>query len=170
MTTTIQAIRRRAALGVLTASLAAVLLAGCATPAGGDRTIPLYYVTAACAYEHRLTGIPGTRGGSFTGQVLVSSREPNATVTIRAYQKTDNGYHPIDVFDSEGKAVGSVTSLAPAQSIKRFQFEGVRGWHTVIIEHPTARAMRNASVAMRLSGPADVGVQIIPVQGSVRCL
>ena len=119
-----------------------------------------------CTYEHRITGVSGTTANAYTGWFLVSSKEPNATATLRAFQ-ADNG-HPIDVLDAEGSAVGSATSLAPAHSVKRFQLEGVRGWHTVIVEHPTARAMRRATVSLMLRGP-DVGVSVVPVQGIEDC-
>ena len=111
-----------------------------------------------CTYEHRLIGVPGTTGAGFTSQILISSKDTNATATIRAYQ-SDNG-QSIDVLDSEGSAVGYTTSLSPANSVKQFRLEGARGWHTVIVEHPTARAMRRATVAMRLREP-DTGVSII---------
>ena len=122
--------------------------------------------TPDCTYEHRLAGIPGSTANAYTARILVSSKEPNATATIRAYQH-DNG-HPIDVLDEGGSAVGATTSLAPAHSVKRFRLEDARGWHTVIVEHPTARAMRRAAVTMMLRGP-DVGVQIVPVQGIEDC-
>ena len=101
-----------------------------------------------CTCEHRITGVPGTTANAYTGRILISSKEPNATAALRAFQ-ADNG-HPIDVLDAEGSAVGSATSLAPAHSVKRFQLEGARGWHTVIVEHPTARAMRRATVSLML--------------------
>ena len=85
---------------------------------------------------------------------------------IRAYQ-VDNG-RPIDVLDAEGNAVGSTTSLAPAHSIKRLRLEGITGWHSVTIEHDTARAMRSATVALMLRDP-DVGVRIEHVQGIEDC-
>ena len=122
--------------------------------------------TQTCTYKHRIIGIPGTTSGGYTGQILISSEEPNATATIRAYQ-ADNG-HPIDVLDSEGSAVGSTTSLAPAHSVKVFRLEGAQGWHSVIVEHPSARAMRHATVAMRIREP-DVGVSFMPAQGIEHC-
>lgn len=127
------------------------------TPDPGTPTPP-EPEASTCTYKHRIIGIPGTTANAYTGRILISSEEPNATASIRAYQG-DNG-HPIDVLDSEGSAIGSTTSLAPAHSVKRFQLEGARGWHTVIVEHPTARAMRRASVATQLRGP-DVGVNVI---------
>ena len=111
-----------------------------------------------CTYEHRLIGVPGTTGAGYTSQILISSKDANATATIRAFQ-WNNG-QSIDVLDSEGSAIGSSVSLAPAHSVKIFRLEGARGWHTVIVEHPTARAMRRATVAMRLREP-DMGVSII---------
>ena len=114
--------------------------------------------TQDCTYKHRLIGVPGTTGGGYTSQILISSEASNATATIRAYQ-SDNGQQ-IDVLDSEGSAIGSSVSLAPAHSVKRFKLEDARGWHTVIVEHPTARAMRRAMVAMRLREP-DTGISII---------
>ena len=111
-----------------------------------------------CTYEHRLIGVPGTTGGGFTSQILISSKDSKATAKLRAYQAFNGA--PIDVLDSEGSAVGYTTSLSPANSVKQFRLEGARGWHTVIVEHPTARAMRRATVAMRLREP-DTGVSII---------
>ena len=49
----------------------------------------------------------------------------------------------------------------PAISVKVFRLEGIRGWHTVIVEHPTARAMR-------LREP-DTGVSVEHVQGIEDC-
>lgn len=111
-----------------------------------------------CTYEHRLIGIPGSTAGGYTGQILISSKDSNATARIRAYQ-SDNG-HPIDVLDSEGSAIGSRVSLSPAHSVKTFRLEGARGWHSAIVEHPSARAMRRATVVMRLREP-DVGVSFM---------
>ena len=119
----------------------------------------------ACTYKHRITGIPGTTGGGYTGQILISSEVPNATARIRAFQH-DNG-HPIDVLDKEGRAVESVT-LSPAHSVKTFRLEGAQGWHTAIIVHDSARAMRSAAVALRIRSP-DVGVSVVPVQGIEHC-
>ena len=119
-----------------------------------------------CTYEHRLIHVPASTANAYTGRILISSKESKATVTIRAYH-TDNGA-PIDVLDSTGSAVGSVVSLAPAYSTKRFRLEDVTGWHSVIVSHPTARAMRRATVAMFLREP-DVGVNIIPAQGIEDC-
>ena len=119
-----------------------------------------------CTYKHRLIGVPGTTGGGYTSQILISSEDSKATVKLRAYQ-SDNGA-PIDVLDSTGSAVGATTSLSPANSLKVFRLEGAQGWHTVIVSHPTARAMRRATVAMRLREP-DVGVNIIPAQGIEDC-
>ena len=63
-----------------------------------------------CSFEHRLTSVPATTGGGYTSQILISSKDSNATATIRAYQ-SDNG-NQIDVLDSEGNAVtGSVSFL-----------------------------------------------------------
>ena len=78
-------------------------------------------------------------------------------MNIRAYQK-DNGA-PIDVLDSEGSAIGSSVSLSPANSVKQFRLEEIRGWHIVIVEHPSKAAMEDATVAMRLREP-DTGVSI----------
>ena len=117
--------------------------------------------TQACTYKHRIIGIPGTTGGGYTGQILISSEEPNATARILAFQH-DNG-HPIDVLDKEGRAVESVT-LSP----KVLRLEGARGWHTAIIEHDSARAMRSAAVALRIRSP-DVGVSVVPVLGIEHC-
>ena len=120
----------------------------------------------ACTYKHRIIGVPATTGGGYTSQILIGSEDATATVTLRAYQH-DNG-HAIDVLDSEGAAVGASTSLAPANSIKRFQLEAATGWHTVIVEHPTKAAMDAATVAMRLREP-DTGVTVIPVPGIEHC-
>ena len=114
-------------------------------------------VTPGCSYKHRLIGVPGTTGAGYTGQILISSEDSKATVNIRAYQK-DNGA-PIDVLDSEGSAIGSSVSLSPANSVKQFRLEEIRGWHIVIVEHPSKAAMENATVAMRLREP-DTGVSI----------
>ena len=119
-----------------------------------------------CTYEHRLIGIPGSTAGGYTGQILISSKDSNATARIRAYQ-SDNG-HPIDVLDSEGSAIGSRVSLSPAHSVKTFRLEGARGWHSAIVEHPSARAMRRATVVMRLREP-DVGVSFMPADRIEDC-
>ena len=119
-----------------------------------------------CTYEHRMTGVPGATGAGFTGQILISSKDATATVKLRAYQH-DNG-HAIDVLDKEGSAVGASTSLAPANSTKMFRLEEIRGWHTVIVEHPTKAAMENATVAMRLREP-DTGATVIPIPGIEHC-
>ena len=120
----------------------------------------------SCTYKHRLTGVPGTTGSGYTSQILISSEASNATATIRAYQ-SDNG-HQIDVLDSEGSAIGSTTSLAPAHSVKQFRLEGARGWHSVIVEHPSKAAMDSATVAMRIREP-DTGIEIEHVQGIEHC-
>ena len=122
--------------------------------------------TPDCTYKHRLIGVPGTTAAGYTSQILISSEASNATATIRAYQ-ADNG-HQIDVLDSEGSAIGSTTSLAPAHSVKRFSLEEIPGWHSVIVEHPSKAAMENATVAMRIREP-DVGVEIDHVQGIEHC-
>ena len=107
--------------------------------------------SATCTYKHRFTGVPGTTANAYIGRIRISSEQPGATATIRAYQ-SDNG-HPIDVLDDEGHAVETV-SLDPARSVKQFRIEGIRGWHPVIVEHPSASAMTAATVAMRLREPA----------------
>ena len=119
-----------------------------------------------CTYEHRMTGVPASTGGGYTSQILITSKDSKATVTLRAFQAFNGA--PIDVLDSTGSAVGATTSLSPANSLKVFRLEGAQGWHTVIVSHPTARAMRRATVAMRLREP-DVGVNIIPAQGIEDC-
>ena len=119
-----------------------------------------------CTYEHRLIGVPGTTGGGYTGQILINSKDSNATATIRAYQY-DNG-HPIDVLDSEGSAIGSTVSLAPAHSVKMFRLESAQGWHSVIVEHPSARAMRRATVVMRFREPGG-GVSFMPADRIEDC-
>ena len=132
---------------------------------GGTPTEPETPGTdGACTYEHRIVGVPGTTTGGYTGRVWVSSKAPNATATIRAYQG-DNG-HPLDVLDKEGSAVESVT-LAPANSIQRFRTEDAQGWHVVTVTHPTARAMHAASVVLRVRGPD--GVQIVPIPPAEHC-
>ena len=113
-----------------------------------------------------MTGVPSTTGGGFTSQILIASKDSKATAKLRAYQN-DNGA-PIDVLDSEGSAVGASTSLAPANSVKVFRLEEIRGWHTVIVEHPSKAAMDNATVAMRLREP-DTGVSVEHVQGIEHC-
>ena len=132
-----------------------------ASPAPPTPPVP----AQTCTYKHRITGIPGTTGGGYTGQILISSEEPNATARIRAFQH-DNG-HPIDVLDTEGRAVESIT-LSPAHSVKTLRLEGAQGWHTAIIEHASARAMRSAAVAVRIRSP-DVGVSVEHVQGIEHC-
>ena len=107
-------------------------------------------VAETCTYEHRFTGVPGTTANAYIGQIRISSKAPNATATIRAYQ-ADNG-HRIDVLDTDGRAVETV-SLAPANSVKRFRIEGIRGWHPVTVEHPSESAMTAASVALRIREP-----------------
>ena len=97
-----------------------------------------------CTYEHRLIGVPG--GAAYSGRILISSKAPNATATIRAYQ-ADNG-HRIDVLDADGRDVETV-SLDPANSVKRFTIEAAQGWHPVIVAHPSESAMQAATVAMR---------------------
>ena len=121
--------------------------------------------TPDCTYKHRLIGVPGTTGGGYTSQILISSEASNATATIRAYQNS-NG-HQIDVL-SDGSAIGSSVSLAPANSVKVFRLEEIRGWHFVIVEHPSKAAMENATVAMRLREP-DTGISIVPAQGIEHC-
>ena len=113
--------------------------------------------TPDCTYEHRLIGVPGTTGAGYTSQILISSKDSKATVKLRAYQAFNGA--PIDVLNSDDQAVGSTTSLSPANSVKMFRLEGARGWHIVIIEHPSKAAMDNATVAMRLREP-DTGVSI----------
>ena len=81
--------------------------------------------TPDCTYKHRLIGVPGTTGGGYTSQILISSEASNATATITAYQNS-NG-HQIDVL-SDGSAIGSSVSLAPANSVKVFRLEEIRGW------------------------------------------
>ena len=103
-----------------------------------------------CTYEHRFTGVPGTTANAYIGQIRISSKAPNATATLRAYQ-ADNG-HRIDVLDTDGRAVETV-SLAPARSVKRFRIEGIRGWHPVTVEHPSESAMQAATVALRIREP-----------------
>ena len=128
-----------------------------ATPAPGSQS---------CTYEHRIIGVPSTTGAGFTSQILIGSKDATATVKISAFQ-ADNG-QAIDVLDSEGAAVGTSTPLAPANSVKLFRLEGISGWHTVIVEHPTKAAMNNATVAMRLREP-DSGVSIEHVPGIEHC-
>lgn len=122
-------------------------------------------VAQVCTWKHRIVGIPGSTGGGYTAQILISSEEPNATARIRAFQ-VGNGQR-LDVLDKEGNAVESVT-LTPLHSVKEFRLEGARGWHTAIVEHATARAMRRATVAVRLRGP-DVGVSVEHVAGIEHC-
>ena len=97
-----------------------------------------------CTYEHRLIGVPGA--SAYSGRILISSKAPNATATIRAYQ-SDNG-HRIDVLDADGRDVETV-SLDPANSVKRFTIEAAQGWHPVTVTHPSESAMQAATVAMR---------------------
>ena len=134
-------------------------------PETPETETPGTVTTPGCIYEHHIIGIPGTTGGGYTGQILISSKMPNATARIRAFQ-ADNG-HPLDVLDTEGGAVESIT-LSPAHSVKTFKLEGAQGWHTAIIEHASARAMRSAAVALRVRSP-DVGVSVVPVQGIEHC-
>ena len=122
--------------------------------------------TPTCTYKHRIIGVPGTTGAGFTSQILIGSEDATATVKLSAYQD-DNG-QAIDVLDSEGAVVGASTSLDPANSIKRFRLEAVRGWHTVIVEHPTKAAMDAATVALRLREP-DSGVSGEHVPGIEHC-
>lgn len=61
------------------------------------------------------------------------------------------------------------TSLAPANSVKVFRLEAIRGWHTVIVTHPTKAAMENATVAVRIRQP-DTGVTVDHVTGIERCI
>ena len=98
--------------------------------------------------------------------ILISSKMPNATASIRAYQG-DNG-HALDVLDSTGPAVGSTTSLTPARSIHRFSLEGARGWHSVTVTHASALTMRRASVAMQLREP-NGGVNIVHAERIEDC-
>ena len=96
---------------------------------------------------------------AYTSRILVSSEEPNAVATIRAYQ-ADNGQR-IDVLDDQGNVLaGGRVSLGPARSVQRFRLADVRGWHFVTVEHATARAMRGATVAMQLREPGG-GVNIV---------
>ena len=134
-----------------------------ANPDGTPET-PGTVATPGCSYEHRIVGVPGTTTGGYIGRVWVSSKMPNATASIRAYQG-DNG-HPLDVLDKEGNAVESVT-LAPANSIQRFRTEAAQGWHVVTITHPSATAMHAASVVLRVRGPE--GVQILPIPPAEHC-
>ena len=120
------------------------------TPTEPETPEPPGPVAQTCTYEHRLIGVPGTTANAYNGRILVSSKMPNATATIRAYQ-ADNG-HRIDVLNAAGHAVETV-SLAPAHSVKRFSIEAIRGWHPVIVEHPSASAMQAATVAMRIREP-----------------
>ena len=119
-----------------------------------------------CSYKHRLTSVPAMTGGGYTSQILISSEELNATATIRVFQSS-NG-NQIDVLDSTNNAISGSVSLAPANSSKRFKLEGVQGWHTVIVEHPSERAMRRATVVMRLREPGG-GVSIVPMEGVSDC-
>ena len=116
-------------------------------------------VAQTCTYEHRFTGVPGTTANAYNGRIRLSSKEPNATATIRAYQ-AGNG-HRIDVLDAAGRAVETV-SLAPAYSVKLFTIEAIRGWHPVIVTHPSAAAMQAATVAMRIREPGGSVVDSYP--------
>ena len=107
--------------------------------------------SATCTYEHRLIGVPGTTANAYTGRILVSSKTPGATATIRGFHR-DTGL-PIDVLDVEGAALTGPVSLDPARSVKRFSIEAIRGWHPVTVEHPSATAMTAATVAMRVREP-----------------
>ena len=120
------------------------------TPTEPEPETPIISETPGCTFEHRLIGVPGTAANAYNGQILVSSKIPNATATIRAYQ-ADNG-HQIDVLDAEGHAVENI-SLAPARSVKRFSIEAIRGWHPVIVAHPSKSSMNAATVAMRIREP-----------------
>ena len=111
--------------------------------------------------------VPATIGGGYTSQIVISSKDSNATAIIRAYQ-SDNG-NQIDVLDSADNAITGSVSLAPAYSSKRFKLEGIRGWHTVIVEHPSERAMNRATVVMRLREP-NGGVLIVPMEGVSDCV
>ena len=122
---------------------------------------------SGCSFKHRLTSVPAMTGGGYTSQILISSEQSNATATIRAYQ-SNNG-NQIDVLDSEGNAVNGRVSLAPANSSKRFRLEGIQGWHSVIVEHPTERAMNRATVVMRLREPGG-GISIVPMEGVSDCV
>ena len=59
-------------------------------------------------------------------------------------------------------------TIAPAYSSKRFVLEAVRGWHTVIVEHPSEYAMNRATVVMRLREPGG-GISIVPMEGVSDC-
>lgn len=138
------------------------------TAAGpGTPTDPETPNPSGCSYKHRLTSVPATTGGGYTSQILISSEESNATATIRAFQSS-NG-NQIDVLDSAGNAISGSVSLAPTNSSKRFKLEGVQGWHTVIVEHPSERAMNRATVVMRLREP-NGGVSIVPMEGVSDCV
>ena len=137
------------------------------TPTPPEPETPTTPNPSGCSYKHRLTSVPATTGGGYTSQIVISSEESNATATIRAYQ-SDNG-NQIDVLDSAGNAITGSVSLAPAYSAKRFKLEGIRGWHTVIVEHPSERAMNRATVVMRLREP-NGGVSIVPMEGVSDCV
>ena len=113
-----------------------------------------------CTYEHRLIGVPGTTANAYTGRILVSSKTPGATATIRGFHR-DTGL-PIDVLDSEGDALTGPVSLDPARSVKRFSIEAVTGWHPVTVEHPSESAMQAATVAMRVREPGGSIVDSYP--------
>ena len=131
--------------------------------------------SSTCIYEHRLIGVPSNTAGGYTARIMVGSRLANATATIRAYSASNGS--GIDVFDADtyspadpedSVAITNPIALTPAHSVKRFLLEPVRGWHTVIVEHASERAMKRATVAMLLRGP-DIGVTIIPAQMVEHC-
>lgn len=95
-----------------------------------------------CTYTSTLVEVPSD------SRIVVSSRESNATATIRAYR--DNNGQSIDVLDSSNRRISNPVSLAPANSIKRFRIEDISGWHTVIVEHGTARLAYRTTVGMRV--------------------
>ena len=118
------------------------------------------------SFAHRLTAVPGTTGAGFSSHIIITSKDSKATAKLRAYQAFNGA--PLDVLDSEGNAVGATTSLTPANSAKTFQLEGARGWHTVIVEHPTKASMDAATVAMRLREP-DAGVSVVLAERIEHC-
>ena len=54
-----------------------------ANPDGTEPETPGTVAAPGCTYEHRIIGIPGTTANAYTGRILITSKEPNATARIR---------------------------------------------------------------------------------------
>ena len=120
-----------------------------------------------CTYEHRLNAVPSTTQLTYVGWVRISSRVSNGAVRIRAYSSEDGS--SLDVLDEEEEVIQSTIRLGPANSIRRFRIEDVRGWHSVVVAHDiTVNGMNGVTVTMVLRGGPE-GTQLFPADVVEHC-